>query len=638
MPKTELITALAVLKANTDSSTDFIDNFTPFISEAIRLDSSQTISTSQIHNTLIKHFKIKLPHAVIKTILSRLAKKGTLQKKGHILTATKAILQNSTFKEKTDQITRKQEILFKSFKNYCKKYDPQLTTCTSLEDCFYSYISSNLLDIIRFTGQHYRKASNIQCVNAHKINQASATFLDKISNNNTELFSIVEDIVKGNMVLNGLYYSGANEASRHFNRTLFFLDTPIILLAADIGSEARCSPYKELISLLKKTNAVPACFKHTIDEATNILSSASYQINKPNNHYTNETLQYFIDNQYTQSDIEFVISTFSEKVQSLGIRIKDKLPLKNEYVLNEVKLENRIEQEIHYHNKEARLFDLDSIAATYRWRAGTFPEKFEDSKATFVTTNTKLVKAIYNYFEEDFPKKNCTTICVTAHRLTHIAWAKLPTGAPELPKKLIISQCCAALYPSTELWEKYLAEIEKMYSQKELSSDSYTYLKYSSVVRKTINEIVDDVTEITSGTVHEIMQKAKRKEHEDLLKKLHTANAENQKNKQRFTALKLKLTKISKITSTIIFCIISLMIYLIPITNAFDEIQKIPPTFSFSLNFIGSIKYLLSIVIPLFLIFISNDLKELLKKGRNNLSELIFRGLSKLLKIPEIHQ
>ncbi len=96
---------------------------------------------------------------------------------------------------------------------------------------------------------------------------------------------------------------------------------------------------------------------------------------------------------FSPSDIEIFIVNLESDLLNTRIEVVDKPPYIPEYVIDEPKLLEILEEKIPYHSPFAAQRDVDSVAAIMRLRKGGDFFFIEECKALFVTTNNALVSS-----------------------------------------------------------------------------------------------------------------------------------------------------------------------------------------------------------------------------------------------------
>ncbi|MEE8513014.1 MAG: hypothetical protein V3S36_10260, partial [Acidiferrobacterales bacterium] len=78
---------------------------------------------------------------------------------------------------------------------------------------------------------------------------------------------------------------------------------------------------------------------------------------------------------------------------------------------------------------------------------------------------------------------------MTDHALTTLLWLKKPLSAPDLPRRRLIADYFAALRPDERFWKSYLAEIDKLERDGQLSHDDYFALRHSLEAKQALMDL-----------------------------------------------------------------------------------------------------------------------------------------------------
>jgi hypothetical protein len=330
-------------------------------------------------------------------------------------------------------------------------------------------------------------------------------FVHHLSTSDPEGFSFLETIVKGSMLANVLIFPEIAKVQRLFEGVEIYFDTPFILGAIGLEGESRQASTLELLSLLYKQKARLSIFEHTRDEVGGVLDAAANSLRSGRKPAQLEFFEYLGGKEYKPSDIELVIAKLGESLDSLRIKVKPRPPQTIALGLDEAKLDQIMENKVSYRSDRAKQFDLDSLTAIHRLRGGkTYPD-IESCRAVFVTPNTNLIKAAKTYFDSEY-ERTTVPLAIRDDVLTTIVWLKQPISAIDLPRRMIIADCFAAMKPPDRLWKIYLAEVEKLSARGNISENDYYLLRYSVEARRALMDFTMGSPEgFTEGTVAEIL-------------------------------------------------------------------------------------------------------------------------------------
>jgi hypothetical protein len=345
-----------------------------------------------------------------------------------------------------------------------------------------------------------------------------STFIIGALDSGGESGAFIEAAVKGGALAAVLYYPDINAVGRRFDNVAFYFDTAFLLRAlgyTHLGIQLACT---ELLDLLYGLGGKLHVFEHTVTEMTGVLHAAIAVLADPRRQRRSggEAVEYFLDRRSSPSDVELVIATLDKRLQSLRISVVQKPSHSVPLGLDEDHMAEVLQEEVGYHNPEAREKDIDSLAAIHRCRGRTPARSLERSKAVFVSTNVPLARASARFFKEEY-EGFTVPLCILDHDLATLAWLKNPVAAPDLPIDAVAADCYAALNPSDSLWRKYLAELARLEESKSIDSDSYALLRYSLEARVVLMDVtLGDPGAIVEGTVTEVLERARSEVARDL--------------------------------------------------------------------------------------------------------------------------
>ena len=153
-----------------------------------------------------------------------------------------------------------------------------------------------------------------------------------------------------------------------------------------------------------------------------------------------------------------------------------------DFQIDETAFESALNDEVRYHNPRAKEHDINSVRSIYVLRAGTSPAILERSKAVLVTSNAAFSDAAFQYGKRHEASREVSSV-ITDFSLANMAWLKAPLGAPDVPMTELLAFSYAALEPSTELFEKYLREIDKLEQEGKITARDHQLLRSSHLAQ-----------------------------------------------------------------------------------------------------------------------------------------------------------
>lgn len=503
--------SLAILKVNMDGRrSDPIDNFVPFVAEALRVAPSGEVSLSFLQSTITEDFGIHIPQAALKTILSRAGKRGIVKRKHGVYYRDDDTIAALDFNRTRQMVLRHHEALVDKLVTFCREHHDVIWSREEAESALLSYLSNQSLPILE-------GAVNGQPIKAPKLpgkgsKYLIAGFAHRLYTSDPEGFAYLESIVKGTMLADALLYPELGQVGESFNRVEVYFDTEFLLRALSLEGEQLQAPCLELIALLREAKAELRCFDHTLDELRGIVERAARALRNRTYMRTinSGVLEHYIQQGRTASDAELDLARIEQSLRNLGINVKTMPRFSLPLSVDEIRLSDVLKDIVGYQYENALEHDRKSIVGIHRLRQGQASNRLERCRAVFITTNMSLAKASTTFFrEEGNIQTSGVAHCLSFHVFTTLVWLKKPLRAPELPRKRIIADCYAAMNPDDKLWKRYLTEIEKLCGRGDIRKEDYDLLRLSNDAKVALMDITlgdDDV--FSEGTISEVLERA----------------------------------------------------------------------------------------------------------------------------------
>ena len=536
----QTVLSLAVLQVNWDKrGKDYLENFIPMVAECIRLSKDDFVSSPQLRRDLETQFGLRFPDAAIDTILKRLRKRDYLRVENQTYFRNLPKLATLNFHETQQKIITMHDTLIRSMIDFCK--------ATFNVDCTTNEAETSLLGFLKENDLLIMSAVTTGTLipdlppTTKSIKYYVAKYIRHLQDTASPELSYLHRLIEGNMLANAIFLPDPNRAGQKFQRTKLFFDTTFLIYALGYGGKPRQEPCAELLNMLYESGADLRCFPHTVDEIINILDACSRRMKAGVRSDQYGTVDYFIEREYSDSDIQLLINNLPKNLQSIRVQIEAMPPYTPMYVIDELALSGAFDDEIHYVNPQANKRDVDSISAIMRLRHLQSYYYVENCCALFVTTNSRLAKAVRMFFHRNSSERVVSS-CITDSSLTTLLWLKKPLQMPDLPMKRIIADCYAALQPDEQLIQAYLTKIKQLEQNKEITPDEVLMLRYSLEARQALMDLTsgdeDAFTHITVQEVLELVrQRVEQKWREEIQAK---ANTEIQNAKNAFEAAQLK--------------------------------------------------------------------------------------------------
>lgn len=501
---TRIIGSLAVLKANWDElRRDYIENFVLFVAEVLRTAPQPEISLPEVQTAIADRFGLRIPQGALKTILHRCAKRGLIRQQNKIYIRNAQALDLLRFSLDQADALRKHGALIEKLVRFCNERYQVKWTPEDADAALLGYLEERSPGILAAAVDGSPISAPVATVqNAEFLVNA---FIHYLSTSDPEGFAFLEVIVKGCMLANVLIFPELGKVQRLFEKVEVYFDTGFILGALGLEGQSRQDACRELLTLLYAQRARLLIFEHTRDEVVGVLDAAANNLRRGRKPAHMEFFEYLAGKEYTPSDIELVIARLENSLRSLRITVKRKPDQTIELGLDETQLEAIIDTEIQYRSVRSKQYDVDSLTAIHRLRRGnTFPD-IESCTAIFVSQNTNLIRGALKFFNKEY-ERTTVPLAIRDDTLTTMAWLKQPMAAPDLPRKMIVAGCFAAMKPPERLWKRYLEEINKLMSRGTISENDYALLRYSIEARRALMDFTLGSSEaFTEGTVAEVL-------------------------------------------------------------------------------------------------------------------------------------
>ncbi|MFB3087954.1 MAG: hypothetical protein ACE10E_06535 [Acidiferrobacterales bacterium] len=515
MAQTGIISSLAMIKVNWDlNRRDYLETFVPILAECLRSLPDDVVSVPDLQSAVRTGFSLNLPQNVVTTLLKRLAKRGFVTRSHGAYHRNEEKLKNLSFNEVRDSVITRHEALVSRLVDFAIQRFSISWTHEKAEGALVQYLEKNDLLVLNAlsTGGSMPTGSRLQAGEGYVV----AALVEDLHQTEAPEFSYLETIVQGDMLAKAVFLPAPGSIGRRFKRTEIYFDTSFLMYALGHAGEPRRYPCTELLDLLYESGADLRCFRHTVDEACGILDACASRMaqGRLRDAY-GPSIEYFLDSGFTASDVELFRARIEDDIRGLRVQIRDKPIYEQAYVIDEKKLQEELDREIGYQNPQALYKDVDSVAAVMRLRRGREFFSYENCRAAFVTTNSAMVRVSRDHFYGN-SSLGAVSPCMTDHALTTLLWLKKPLSAPDLPRRRLIADYFAALRPDERFWKSYLAEIDKLERDGQLSHDDYFALRHSLEAKQALMDLTrGEEGAFTQGTVSEILEVVRSKIQEE---------------------------------------------------------------------------------------------------------------------------
>lgn len=521
------IISLAVLQTNYDNKlingtkVGYIENFVLLCINLVKQNNYESIDLENIEkfkNDFTEMYGLNIPVMVMNVILSRAKKIGMFYKEERKLIPNKEIIEKELPSKTTPKESiRKINTLHRNAKEYIFKEYKKNYKIDDIEVALLKLLSKHNIDLLYLAETNNNLLPDVsKSINNEQLDldYLLYKYIIYIEENDYSLFKIFEDLCVGYMLLNSIVYANDNRMEGKLNNITLFLDTSIILRLLGFEGETHKKKYEELILYIKKNSTTISInmFDKHFDELINILDKAKKNIEDNKKDNISNVTKFFIENNYSSSDIQIIINSIENKLEDLSITIFSDYGYKsneNEYQIDESQLKEDIIKKYAYHNnqishsKETAIeTDVVIISQIKRLQKGKVARNFSNIKNILLTDNIALSLAVKDYEKSSH---HLTTIfiptCVTDFFFFSQLWLHSNHIIDnKIDVKGMIANTILTFETDKKLRKQFYEKIKQLKDSNELSEKEYILLS-SSYITDSILE------EKTFGNYHNIDNK-----------------------------------------------------------------------------------------------------------------------------------
>ncbi len=545
-----VVASLALLKITWDSTEnrrDYLQNFVPFVATLFNQKAYEKVKVNTVCKDFQHRFGFSIPYHPMLAILDRMRATGLILKRNGVFVPVKEKIRQVDFSDMALEQERKYEYVLGKYIEFCSQKYQENVTKEDAEQIFVAFIRAHDIDLL-FLNANLRSL----------LPQADATpsqryliyrFVSSVYESDPSIFQFILDYNVGHIFANLLIYQHEALELEQGNLATckIYLDVSFLFNLTGVNGDEHRSAYLEFIETLRSQKAELFVFRHTYEEFRGIVEGAFQWIG--NRSYdpmkANRTTTYFVDNEYSPSDIEQFILDIDPTIRRLGISVIESLNPQVDTVfqidenalrISIVDIYKARSSDFNEFDKEYTIDrDVKSIAFVHKLRAGVRPTTISDTTHIFVTTNSTL--AFANRKLEEVQRKDrffYIPVVVTDVFLGTVVWLNMPTNATTFNEKRLVAACFAALQPNRELMKRLAEEADRLCERGEISLDEVTLLKQSRVARNLLqDETLGDPDRFTDRTpfdiLEEIRRSIKQRERQEFEQERARINTENLK-------------------------------------------------------------------------------------------------------------
>jgi hypothetical protein len=474
----------AILRANYNSQApNYLDNFAPFVLSAISSSPNAVVERHTIARSIRDTFGLNIPALVIPRLIRHTNREGLTEPVGvdavRLTSAGEANLPDLT--AALAEYRRKQTELVHEFASFIEQRFPEHADLTTgdLGASLAEFFDGQAISVLRESLGRHSAASYA----ASGIQYVVAAFVTHLAGHDQSRFSYVVEAAKGAMLASVLELDTSGMHNSLATLTIV-LDTPVVMDALGYHGEIPQSAIVHVLELARAQGVRIVMFDHSISEMDGILEAIEGHLRRGTASRSTATgYLHFAESGATPADLALLRARLTKDVAHAGIDVIERPDGYHKYGLDEGKLEERIQGRVHYLQDAARANDVRSLSAVHRLRRGERAQTLEECRAVMMTSNFNLVRGA-----QDFRDERSFPLAATTESAASLLWVRSPAIAPDVPRQIVLATAYVGMQPSPTLWSKYLAEVESLEKNGQVSADDAVVLRSTRVGRDALME------------------------------------------------------------------------------------------------------------------------------------------------------
>ena len=513
---TNTLTSLAILRANVDKGRDYLDYLRPFILQVLSSDDVDLIKTDVVCHSLRGQFGLEIPARTVEVVLKRIAKHYPIKRDHHVYRKTGEIPDPQLLPRQTEAERHIGSIL-NGLKEFSSTTPNPIDSTERAVTAVCAFLSEFDVTCLRA----YLRGTAIPPLDgAHEIDIALVSqYIRHVQESSPERFDSFLVLVQGHMLANALMCPDLQNSSQTYKKVTFYFDTPLLLHALGLEGRAKETASRELIELLHRLGSRVAAFSHSCHELRGVLQAVATNLDSPNARgiMVHEARK----GNVTKSDLLLLVRSIEDRLEEIGIEIENTPRYTEAFQIDETIFEQTLNDEVSYQNPRAREHDVNSVRSIYVLRANKPAPSLEKARAVFVTSNASFARAAWDYGQRHESSYDVSSV-ISAFSLANIAWLKAPMGAPSIPRTQMLAIAYAALQPSLQLLNRFMAEIDRLEAQGRISERDHQILRSSTVAQDelmhlTLGEDAAFNEETVAQTLERVYSEIKKEESEKVI-------------------------------------------------------------------------------------------------------------------------
>lgn len=487
---------------------DYLDIISPFVLTLLPPKVGSRVDIEAIAAELKNKFGFEgFPIQVITKILNRYSKQkfGYLERSDRCFYVKKPY-ERLGFTENQQRIRDAQSLVMTQLQEHLQRVPKYKNiSIERTQDIFLMFLEQKGLVFVD-------GVQNLKTVTSknQEIYQVARFVLDEYEKKSS-IYLRIEEVVRGFFVYKSIYFhgqEGKESLTTNLRATTVFFDTRLLIEVLGYNTKEGNIAANELVSLIRECGGKVKTFSHLVDEVTGILNAFI----KPYSVKTTFSLQYLIDNKYSEIDVKRLIGSLNVNLKAKGIEILDPVPY-HELHLDEFTplqlsdLSSEIQGVYGQPEKTSRTDnDVLTVASIYRLRGNARCTSLEDCHSVMATTNQGFVRTVRNFYKEKL--RHAVHYVMNDVDLASILWLQSSDKKSNLPSIILLENAYAACRPTPELLAVFGENVEKLRGEGKLTDEEALLFRASRFFYDNLLDISEnDPSVVTEKTVMEIKKR-----------------------------------------------------------------------------------------------------------------------------------
>lgn len=492
-------------------SLDSTRAFKPFLTSLIIKENIDKTFDQDLSKSFEKEYGFNLPFFILTNIIVNYISDGYASNNHSFLYFDINKMKSLPQVDTTDFsfFSIEYEGFIDKFMHYCKSDDLKRNKA---EDVIMSFIKTYDIDLI----------ANVLEINDFEEMEVERflfyMFIKDIYKNDLTTYNFLIKLCQGNLIKSYLFNEGIS--SKIKEESLIFLDSPILYRILGYDGEYYQNEYEYLIKLWLSQGYKLYVFDHNLDEMMFLLRKCMEIMEDVHFNYSKapQITQTFKEMGWDSIDVEKEIAVFEEKLQMLGINkyVVDYNQLNEKFLEDQqeittkikqiysIRQPNIIDESLNFGKTKMIETDAKSVFCAYAIRENNKVKNFSESRLFYVTNNSGLSQAIYEYNKEKY--QNTISPIIRDTLIGMMACSNDMEKIHEIVERKMISLCFSTYRPTKKTLELFTSQIESMKLENQITDEQYLMLKHDKTVMPLLMELIDGkYSNIDYKTINELI-------------------------------------------------------------------------------------------------------------------------------------